>query len=101
MKQNYYISIKERLNGDHLVHRQDCPFLSERKDMILLGSFMSVSEALIRGMSRFRKVGRCPFCSGYHTSNASCLAGQKDNEKLTLSAVRKQSDYDYMVYCIN
>jgi hypothetical protein len=101
MKKMYYISTKERLNGDHLVHSENCPFLSENKDMILLGSFKSVSEAIIEGTSCFRKVEKCPFCSRSHKNEDSCITGLKDMEVLFVSAVPDHNDYDFMICCTN
>ena len=101
MKLMYYVSRKERLNGEHLVHSQDCPFLAGKKDMIVLGRFNSVSEALMRGTSRFRKLGRCPFCSGYHKSDAPCPDRKVTEARLPLPVLRDENVYDFMVCCIN
>jgi hypothetical protein len=101
MKLIYYVSRKERLNGEHLVHSQYCPFLAGRKDMILLGRFSSVSEALSSGTSRFSKVGKCPFCSGYHMSDTACTDVRKINKSIPVTPVRDANDYDFMVCCLN
>lgn len=101
MKKMYYISNKERLNGDHLVHSENCPFLSESKDMIELGCFNSVSEAIIEGNSCFRKVDKCPFCLRNHKNERSCISRFKDIEALVVSANIYYNDYDFMISCTN
>lgn len=101
MEQMYFISIKERLNGDHIVHSGNCPLMAERKDLIFLGTFRSVSEALAKGMHRFSKVEKCPFCSGYHMDCAPCISSQQEKEMPLLSAVSDCDNYEFMICCNN
>ena len=101
MEKMFFISKKERLNGDHIVHSENCPLMADRKDLIFLGTFRSVSEALLKGMDRFSRVEKCPFCSGYHRDGASCISGRPEKGK-SLFPVLSDCDYfDFMVCCNN
>ncbi len=96
----FFISTKERLNGDHIVHTENCPLMADRKDLIFLGTFRSVSEALLKGMDRYSRVEKCPFCAGYH-KDCHCNSGKHEKAKSLVPAVSDCDSYDFMICCKN
>jgi len=61
MKQ-YYISLRPFTDGNHIIHKHDCPFLLEYRKYILLGAYESKEEAMHEGRKYFRKLALCRFC---------------------------------------
>jgi len=59
----FFISIRPCSNGNHVVHKHDCPLLPEPGKRILLGAFQSSGEALREGIKQFRNPVCCRFCS--------------------------------------
>lgn len=101
MEKMFFISTKEMLNGDHIVHTENCPFMAGRKDLIFLGTFRSVSEALLKGMNHFSKVEECPFCSGFHR-NTACISVKHNKKRKSLILAASECDsYDFMICCKN
>jgi hypothetical protein len=58
----YFISIRPCSNGNHVVHKHDCPLLPEPGKRILLGAFLSPGNAVKEGRKHFRKPVCCRFC---------------------------------------
>lgn len=63
MTERYFISTSPRINGDHTIHRHDCPFLPEPGRRIPLGAFQSPRDAVKEGRNYFRRADSCLFCS--------------------------------------
>jgi len=74
MCKKYYIGIKPRSGGYHLIHNEECPFLPEEHKRIFLGNFNSSYNARVAGTKFFRKSYRCPFCSMGHTKAGTGIA---------------------------
>jgi hypothetical protein len=58
----YLINSRSLVNGEHVIHRNDCPLLPGPGSRFLLGSFNSPSDAREEGLKHFEKVKCCPFC---------------------------------------
>ncbi|HBE41872.1 MAG TPA: hypothetical protein DDW27_11835 [Bacteroidales bacterium] len=63
MAADYYINRRPVADGKHLIHREGCPFLQNRKEEILLGNFDSVNCALEEGRKYYRMTSKCIFCN--------------------------------------
>jgi|LSQX01.1.fsa_nt_gb hypothetical protein len=61
---DYYISTNARMDGSYTVHCRRCPLIDYDTNMISLGKFETVGEALEKGRDYFFNVRECPFCLG-------------------------------------
>lgn len=69
MKQKYYVSKVMQANGDHEVHDENCRWLPDLPNRILLGEFYNCQDAVRAAQSYYIKVNGCYFCSKTcHTS---------------------------------
>lgn len=78
----YLMNLRPDLNGAHLIHKHDCPFIPGYYSRILLGSFSTPEDALKKGMEFSPSVKRCRFCSGYNQ-------GEKDEAEAGFSYSNK------------
>ena len=62
MAADYYITRRPGADGRHLIHREGCPFLQNRKEEILLGNFDSVNCAKEEALRNYSLMRRCRFC---------------------------------------
>lgn len=100
MEKMFFITRKEMLKGYHIVHTENCPFMTDRTDLIFLGTFRSVCEALLKGMNLFSKVEECPFCSGCHR-NSVCNSVRHNKRKSLVPPTSDCDNYDFMICCKN
>jgi hypothetical protein len=68
MAAKYYLSIRPQINGQHALHKEDCPFLPEDEKRIYLGIFGSGEDAKEEGHRHFARTTVCRFCSKEHQS---------------------------------
>jgi hypothetical protein len=66
MEALYYISIRQQVNGSHIIHIEGCPLLPEQGKTIFLGIFDTPESAMKEGKDHFRKSDYCPFCLKEH-----------------------------------
>jgi len=59
----YYVHKYEDKDGDHEVHRSDCPHLRNMENFICLGSFNNCHEAVQAAKKYYSKVNGCKQCS--------------------------------------
>jgi hypothetical protein len=62
MAAKYYVALRPRLNENHAVHKEGCPFL-ENEERIFLGSFSSSIDAVKASRRHFFSSEGCSFCS--------------------------------------
>jgi hypothetical protein len=62
----FFISIRPCSNGNHVVHKHDCPLMPEPGKRIFLGAFQSAADAVKEGIRYFRRTDNCPFCLKEH-----------------------------------
>ncbi len=62
MVSRYYITKKCRTNDRHAIHKENCPFLSDDENIILLGHFLSTDDAVAEGYKHFDHSQCCRFC---------------------------------------
>lgn len=83
MVSKYYLVMKQQTDEQHLVHKEDCPFLPEISKRIYLGRFSSAKDALAHGQRYFIRVSCCRFCLKEYYSDSSqkedCLVGNNCN----------------------
>ncbi len=63
MSEKYYIATRPRLNENHSVHKENCPFLPENGKRIYLGLFSDPHDALNEGKRHYSSSHNCLFCS--------------------------------------
>ncbi|MFA6095881.1 MAG: hypothetical protein WC767_03520 [Candidatus Paceibacterota bacterium] len=63
---NYYVNKESLENGDHEVHRGDCPVLPKEGKLIHLGDFLLCSSALAEAKKHFVQINACETCSKFH-----------------------------------
>jgi hypothetical protein len=66
MAAKYYVSIRPQINGQHALHKEDCPFLPEDEKRIYLGIFASSQDAIMEGQRHFSGTNVCRFCLKEH-----------------------------------
>jgi hypothetical protein len=62
MSTKYYLSKRPNSGNRHHVHQDDCPFITDNKNMIYLGEFNSEEKALIEGEKYVSEATCCRFC---------------------------------------
>jgi hypothetical protein len=69
MKKKYYVSKIMQFKGDNEVHDENCRWLPDPANRILLGEFNNCQDAVREANWYFKKVNGCYFCSKRcHTS---------------------------------
>ena len=58
----YYVMIRERDDGTHVVHREDCQFLPNADNRKALGDAASSGTAIDRARESFDGVKGCQTC---------------------------------------
>jgi hypothetical protein len=103
MKQKYFIGTKPGITRYQILHKEDCPFLSEAGMKICLGRFLSMNDALAAVRKSHKKITVCRFCSGIHLSQRKYnLVTETTGElNLTLSEIPFLDFTDMFVYCLN
>src|SRR5450759_297283 len=67
MTAKYYAAVRPRLNENHAVHKEGCPFLHDDENSIYLGEFSSGQDAVTESHRHFNRTKGCLFCSKDHT----------------------------------
>ena len=63
MTAKYYAAVRPRLNENHAVHKEGCPFLHDDEKSIYLGEFRSGQDAVNESHRHFNRTKGCLFCS--------------------------------------
>ncbi|MGC1391667.1 MAG: hypothetical protein WA816_11570 [Bacteroidales bacterium] len=63
MISKYYVAVRPRINENHSVHKEGCPFLNYDEKSIYLGEFSLEKDAIKEGERYFIKAKGCIFCS--------------------------------------
>jgi hypothetical protein len=58
----YYFSSGTLTNGEHVIHRADCPLMPGPAERSLLGIFNSPADAKTEGLKHSDRIKCCPFC---------------------------------------
>ncbi|ELV7517801.1 hypothetical protein [Photobacterium damselae] len=65
----YYVNQNAQANGDHEVHSENCPYLSQIHKKGYLGCFEYCGDAVIEAKKYYPKANGCVHCSTLcHTS---------------------------------
>lgn len=59
---HYFVQKKPRNNGDHEVHREDCPHLPQAVHRVSLGFFSNCKYAMPEAKKQFDQVNGCAVC---------------------------------------
>jgi hypothetical protein len=59
----YYVDRRPQANGDHEVHKSDCPRLPLNENRLYLGSFKNCSAAVREARKYYSQVNGCQHCS--------------------------------------
>jgi len=62
MKAKYYIGERRNIDGNHVLHKEECPFLTDTDKAINLGMCHSPQMARNLGKLLFKKIDVCLFC---------------------------------------
>jgi len=81
MSANFFISLRPRINGSHLVHKEGCPLLPDTHTRICLGMFESPEDALNEGKKFFERSDICPFCCKKYQTQMSNTGSSKMHVK--------------------
>jgi len=66
---SYYVNKLAQENGDHEVHKSDCPYMPSAGNRLYLGEFSSCHGPVWEAKKRYSQVNGCYYCSGdCHTS---------------------------------
>ena len=66
---SYYVNKKAQLNGDHEVHKSDCPYLPNMENRKYLGEFSNCRDAVNEAKKTYNQSNGCYTCSiECHTS---------------------------------
>lgn len=60
---NYYVDKNPNINGDHLVHREECKKLPTPAKREYLGNFDCCEDAVIKAKQIFVQSCGCSYCS--------------------------------------
>ena len=63
MLEKYYLNKNARLNVSREIHKEGCIDMPEARDLLPLGSFSTIQEALEEAQKHYIKVSGCFFCS--------------------------------------
>jgi hypothetical protein len=63
MTEKYFIAVRPQLNGNHSVHKDNCPFLPEYGKRKYLGQFTDPNDALNEGKKHYSSSHNCLFCT--------------------------------------
>jgi hypothetical protein len=66
MASKYFVAVRPQTNGNHPVHKDDCPFLPDDKHRIYLGNYSTGRDAVKEGLRHFDKPVCCPYCNKNH-----------------------------------
>jgi hypothetical protein len=99
----YYVAVRPRINENHSVHKEGCPFLKYDKKSIYLGEFSLEKDAIKEGKRHFVKAKGCIFCSDDQSINEEKQLNYKGVEK---NLVFGESEpllffHQSLVYCVN
>ncbi|MEJ2055363.1 MAG: hypothetical protein P8X42_15715 [Calditrichaceae bacterium] len=61
--ENYYVSKKVTATGYHEVHKQNCPLMPERNEILYLGYFTHCTPAVQKAKDYFKNVYGCRECA--------------------------------------
>ncbi|MFW6130939.1 MAG: hypothetical protein ACOC56_07120 [Atribacterota bacterium] len=59
----YYVNKNAQLNGDHEVHKENCSYLPDKKNLICLGSFDNCYDAVREARNHYNQVNGCYWCA--------------------------------------
>ena len=62
MKVKYFIVDRRNMDGNHVIHKGGCPFLTYTDKVVNLGMFHSPQMARNVGKLLFKKIDVCLFC---------------------------------------
>ena len=69
MSASFYVNRQSQSNGDHEVHKADCPYLPNAENRIYLGDFTTCYGAVQEARKYYSQVNGCYYCSrDCHTS---------------------------------
>jgi len=99
MTEKYFISRNARIIGNHIVHRQGCPFLPEPGKRILLGVFGSPQEAVKKGSGYFRSPVGCQFCLQYYNEIKKPAFNEGIIDEDFISSSRFKTTWESLLFC--
>lgn len=59
---NYYVCKIPNENGKHEVHKESCPDIPNKEDLILIGIFQICSDAMVEARKIYPEVNGCYYC---------------------------------------
>lgn len=67
----YYVSLEAQENGDHTIHRKDCPMLPKMEELKYIGDFLFCMSAITEAEKQFKQVNGCYHCTQSHYTKDS------------------------------
>lgn len=96
----YYAVLKHRLNENHAVHKEGCPFLHDDEKSIYLGEFSSGQDAVNESQRFFSRTKGCIFCSEDHNlSDNKPILSERVIKEIIPAKIEKPISYLHNLFC--
>lgn len=59
---DYYVNTRAQLNGDHEVHKENCPWMPDPENKRKLGFFFNCKDAIIEAKKLYPRADGCKHC---------------------------------------
>ena len=103
MAAKYYVAVRPRINENHAVHKEGCPFLADEEERIFLGVFASNHDAVKESRRHFFSSEGCLFCSKEQKPhNVKTMTNELVEKELIPAELEGSSlFYEGLIYCVN
>ena len=103
MAAKYYVAVRPRINENHAVHKEGCPFLADEEERIFLGVFASNHDAVKESRRHFFSSEGCVFCSKEQKPhNVKTMTNELVEKELIPAELEGSSlFYEGLIYCVN
>jgi thioredoxin-related protein len=103
MAAKYYVAVRPRINENHAVHKEGCPFLADEEERIFLGVFTSNHDAVKESRQHFFSSEGCVFCSKEQKPhNIKTTKNELVEKELIQAELEGPSSFHQgLVYCVN
>ena len=103
MAKKYYVAVRPRINENHAVHKEGCPFLNQNEKRIFLGVFSSSLDAVKASRRHFFSSECCLFCSKEQKPHNLKTKTKElvEKELIPDEMERSSSFHQGLFYCVN
>ena len=103
MAKKYYVAVRPRINENHAVHKEGCPFLNRNEKRIFLGVFNSSLDAVKASRRHFFSSEGCVFCSKEQKPHNLKTKTKElvEKELIPDEMERSSSFHQGLFYCVN